>query len=100
MSDEAPKSALELAMERLRRKDVEDGVVEKTLTAEQKAEIAEVRQVYAAKVAQEEILFKSKLATTWEPEERMKLEEGYRRDLQRLSEDRDRKIEKLRGATS
>jgi hypothetical protein len=100
MSDEAPKSALELAMERLRRKDVEDGVVEKTLTAEQKAEIAEVRQVYSAKVAQEEILFKSKLAATRDPEERMKLEEGYRRDLQRLSEDRDRKIEKLRGATS
>jgi hypothetical protein len=100
MSDEAPKSALELAMERLRRKDVEDGVVEKTLTAEQKAEIAQVRQVYSAKVAQEEILFKSKLATTRDPEERMKLEEGYRRDLQRLSEDRDRKIEKLRGATS
>jgi hypothetical protein len=56
--------------------------------------------VYAAKVAQEEILFKSKLATTRDPEERMKLEEGYRRELQRLSEDRDRKIEKLRGATS
>jgi hypothetical protein len=100
MSDEAPKSALELAMERLRRKDVEDGVVEKTLTAEQKAEIAEVRQVYSAKVAQEEILIKSKLATTRDPEERMKLEEGYRRELQRLSEDRDRKIEKVRGAAS
>ena len=100
MSDEAPKSALELAMERLRRKDVEDGVVEKTLTAEQKAEIAEVRQVYSAKVAQEEILFKSQLATTRDPEERMKLEEGYRRELQRLSEDRDRKIEKVRGAAS
>jgi hypothetical protein len=100
MSDESPKSALELAMERLRRQDVEDGVVEKPLTAEQKAEIAEVRQVYAAKVAQEEILFKSKLATTRDPEERMKMEEGYRRDLQRLSEDRDRKIEKLRGSTS
>ena len=100
MSDEAPKSALELAMERLRRKDVEDGVVEKTLTAEQKAEIAEVRQVYSAKVAQEEILFKSKLAMTRDPEERMKLEEGYRRELQRLSEDRDRKIEKVRGAAS
>jgi hypothetical protein len=100
MSDESPKSSLELAMERLRRQDVEDGVVEKTLTAEQKAEIAEVRQVYSAKVAQEEILFKSKLATTRDPEERMKMEEGHRRDLQRLSEDRDRKIEKLRGGPS
>ena len=100
MSDESPKSSLELAMERLRRKDVEDGVVEKTLTAEQKAEIAEVRQVYSAKVAQEDILFKSKLATTRDPEERMKMEDGHRRDLQRLSEDRDRKIEKLRGGPS
>jgi hypothetical protein len=100
MSDESPKSSLELAMERLRRQDVEDGVVEKTLTAEQKAEIAEVRQVYSAKVAQEEILFKSKLATTRDPEERMKMDEGHRRDLQRLSEDRDRKIEKLRGGPS
>jgi hypothetical protein len=100
MSDESPKSSLELAMERLRRQDVEDGVVEKTLTAEQKAEIAQVRQVYSAKVAQEEILFKSKLATTRDPEERMKMEEGHRRDLQRLSEDRDRKIEKLRGGPS
>ncbi len=100
MSDEAPKSALELAMERLRHKDVEEGVVAKTLTADQKAEIAEVRQVYAAKVAQEDILFKSKLATTRDPEERMKLEDGHRRDLQRLTEERERKIDKLRGAAS
>ncbi len=100
MSDEAPKSALELAMERLRLKDAEDGVVAKTLTADQKAEIAQVRQVYAAKVAQEEILFKSKLASARDPEERMKLEEGHRRDLQRLGEERERKIEKLRGQAS
>ena len=97
MSDEAPKSALELAMERLRKKDAAEGVVEKALSEEQKAQIAEVRQVYSAKIAQEEILYKSKLATTWEPEERQKLEEGYRRDVQRFHDERDRKIEKIRG---
>jgi hypothetical protein len=96
MADEAPKSALELAMERLRKKDAADGVVDQPLTGDQKAQIAEVRQVYAAKIAQEEILHKSKLATTWEPEERMKLEDGYRRDLQRMNDERDRKIEKIR----
>ena len=96
MSDEAPKSALELAMERLRKKDAADGVIEKAATEEQKAEIAEVRQLYAAKIAQEEILYKSKLATTWDPDERAKMEEGYRRDIQRLHDDRDRKIEKIR----
>ena len=83
-------------MERLRKKDADEGVVEKALTEEQKAEIAEVRTVYSAKVAQEDILHKSKLATTWDPDERMKLEEGHRRDLQRLNDERDRKIEKIR----
>ena len=96
MDDDAPKSSLELAMERLRQKDADEGVVEKTLTDEQKAEIAEVRKVYSAKIAQEDILHKSKLVATWEPEERMKLEDGHRRDVQRLNDERDRKIEKIR----
>jgi hypothetical protein len=96
MADEAPKSALELAMERLRRKDAAEGVVDKRLSEEQKAEIAEIRQVYAAKIAQEEILHKSKLATTWDPDERMKLEDGYRRELQRMNDERERKIDKVR----
>lgn len=83
-------------MERLRKKDAAEGVVDKPLSDQQKAEIAEVRQMYSARIAQEDILHKSKLATTWEPEERMKLEEGYRRDVQRLNDERDRKIEKIR----
>jgi hypothetical protein len=98
MSDEAPKSALELAMERLKKKDAAEGIAELTLTDEQRAEIAEVRRVYAAKIAQEEILHTSKLATTWQPDERAKLEDGYRREVQRLNEERDRKIDKVRKA--
>jgi hypothetical protein len=97
MSDEAPKSALELAMERLRKKDAAEGIAELTLTDAQREEIAEVRRVYAAKVAQEEILHKSKLASTWDPEERAKLEDGHRREVQRLNDERDRKVEKVRG---
>ena len=83
-------------MERLRRKDAEAGVVERQVTEAQKAEIAEIRSVYAAKIAQEEILYKSKLTTTWDPEERSKLDEGYRREVQRLGDERDRKIEAAR----
>jgi hypothetical protein len=94
--DDAPKSALELAMERLRRKDAEQGVGERSLREDQKAEIASVRQNYAAKLAQEDILFKSRLASAFEHEERLKLEEGHRRELQRLNDERDRKIEKIR----
>ncbi len=98
MSDEAPKSALELAMERLRQKDAAEGIVELTLNDEQREEIAEIKRVYSAKIAQEEILYKSKLATVWEPDERQKIDDGYRRDLQRLNEERDAKIEKVRHA--
>ena len=96
MSDEAPKSAVELAMERLRKKDADAGVVERPVTEEQKAAIAEIRSVYSAKLAQEDIIHKSKLATVWEPEERQKLVDGHRREMQRLQEERDRKIEKAR----
>jgi hypothetical protein len=97
MADEGPKSALELAMERLKKKDVAEGVAELTLTDDQRAEIAEIKRVYAAKIAQEEILHTSKLATTWEPEARAKLEDGYRREVQRLNDERDRKVAKVRG---
>ena len=56
MSDGAPKSALELAMERLKKQDADHGISERSLTDDQKSEIAEVRKTYGAKLAQEEIL--------------------------------------------
>ena len=37
MASDGPKSAFELAMERLRQKDREEGVVERPLSTEQKA---------------------------------------------------------------
>ena len=85
-------------MERLKKKDAEEGIAELTLSDEQREEIAEIRRVYSAKVAQEEILHKSKAATTWDPEERAKLDEGHRREVQRLNEERDRKIANVRTA--
>jgi hypothetical protein len=96
MSDDSPKSALELAMERLRRKDADEGVVERAVSDEEKAEIAEIKQVYAAKLAQQEILHTSKLMTTWEPEERQKVEDHNRREVQHLQEERERKLAKIR----
>ncbi len=90
------KSAYELAMERLRRKDAEEGVTSAPLTDEQKAQIAEVRKYYEAKLAQEEVLHQSALRRTLDPEERAKLEEAYRRERERLVAERDRKIEKIR----
>jgi len=96
--DDAPKSSLELAMERLKKKDAEQGVVDHVLTDEQKNEIAEIRKTYGAKLAQEEILFKSHAQGAFEPDARRTLEENYRRDVERITHERDRKIEKIRNA--
>ena len=96
--DDAPKSALELAMERLKKKDAEQGVSEQPLTDDQKTQIAEVRNTYAARLAQEEILFKSKIQSVFEHDARQTLEEQYRRDVERLAGERDRKIDKIRSA--
>ena len=94
--DDAPKSALELAMERLQKKDAEQGVSERALSEDQKNEIADIRKTYAARLAQEEILYKSKTAGFIEPEARRALEDNYRRDDERLPHERELKIEKHR----
>jgi hypothetical protein len=97
VSDEAPKSAYELAMERLRKKDREEGVEEKPLTEEQREAIAEARRVAEARFAEREILYQSKLRTVADPETAAELEQEYRRDRERIASDRDRKIAELRG---
>ena len=94
--DDGPKSALELAMERLRKKDKDAGVDATSVTDAQRAAIAEARSVAEAKLAEREILFKSKIARVAEPEAREVLEQEYRRDRERITSDRDRKIEEIR----
>ncbi len=96
MSDEAPKSAYELAMERLRRKDAEAGVVQATLTDEQKAEIAEVRRKAEARLAELEILHKAKTAGLFDPAALAPLEQEYRRETQRVIDTREATILRLR----
>src|SRR5947209_19086480 len=100
MSDQGPRSAFDIAMERLRRKDAEDGVEQRPRTQEQKAAIAEVRSVYEAKLAQAEVMHKSALAGTFEREARAALEDGYQRDRARLVRERDAKIERIRTGES
>lgn len=96
MSD-APKSALELAMERLRRKDAESGIEETPLTDAQREEIAEARRVFEARVAERRIMHQSALASLFDPAERAQREEEFRRDLDRFATDRDSKIRRIRG---
>jgi hypothetical protein len=83
-------------MERLRRKDAEQGVVEQKLTDAQKAAIAEARSMYEARVAERQILHREKILAVFDPAERDTLEEQYRRDLERFATDRDAKIRAVR----
>ena len=95
--DKGVKSAYELAMERLRKKDLEEGVEHRPLSDKQKAEIAEIRNFYEAKLAETELLHQARLRSMFDPAERTAREEEYRRDRERLSTERDAKIQKVRG---
>ena len=70
---ERPKTAYELAMERL------------------------ARQVHQSRVAEREILHQDALRKAKSHEEVAQLNEALRRDLDRLATDRDRKIAQIRG---
>jgi hypothetical protein len=94
--DDAPKSAYEIILERLKKKDREDGVEERPLTGEQKDRIAEVRRVYEARLAEREILHQSSRRKATDFEALEKLEEEYRRDRERIVSERDRKMDEAR----
>jgi hypothetical protein len=96
MSDKGPRSAIEIAMERLREKDAREGIEHRPLTDQQKAAIAEVRNFYDAKLAQEEVMHKSAVSRVFDPEARATLQAEYSRDRQRAIADRDAKIERIR----
>lgn len=95
--DEAPKTAYELILERLKQKDRADGVAKRVVTNEQKQKIGELRKVYEAKLAEREILYQSARRKASDPEELEQLEQEYRRDRERIAGERDRKIDALRG---
>ena len=97
-TDDKPKSAVELAMERMRKKDADSGVAERPPTDAQKAAIAEARSLHASKVAELEILQRSKMMGLYDPAERAQAEEAYRRDLTRLHDELERKIAKIRSS--
>ena len=101
MTDDKPlKSALELAMERLRKKDEDAGITATPLTDIQKAAIAEARNLCEAKTAEREVLHQSTMRRVFDPAERDALEQEYRRDRERLISERDAKIEKIRRGAS
>lgn len=98
MAEGAPRSAVELALEKLARQDAEAGVETVALSDAQRASIAEARRACEAQVAECRILHQSALAASVDPAAREELEANFRRDLARFASDRDRKIARIRAA--
>jgi len=101
MSDDKPKSAYEITLEKLKRQDRARGdAAPATLSDGQKKAIAEIRRVSQARLAEREILHRSERAKILsDPEGAPKLEkieEEYAADRRRIEEDRDRQIEAVR----
>ena len=98
MTDDAgPKSAVELAMERLRKKDAEEGVTATPMTDRQKSAIAEVRSLYDSKIAEQNILQQSATqGPLTDPAQSDEVARQFRRERERLASERDARVEKIR----
>jgi hypothetical protein len=95
--NDKPKTAFELAMERLNAEDKESGAKKEIpLTAKQKEAIAEARRIASSRLAEREILFRDSMKKTPDPELRAKAEAEYHLDRQRIHDDGERAIEEIR----
>ena len=99
MSNEPPlKSAYELAMERLRDRDREQGLEQAApLSGDQKEAIAELRRKAEAKLAELQILHsKDRSSAMADPEHLTKLEEEYETDRRRAQSSLESAIARVR----
>jgi hypothetical protein len=88
------KSAYELAMERLEKQ-----APTRTLTAEQKAEIADLESSAKAKIAEQELFLKGqieKAIASGSDDEARQLEQQLAREIRRIQDDCEAKKEKVR----
>ncbi len=102
MPDDRPlKSAYEVAMERLRRKDEAEGIeASRPLSAAQKARISELRREAKAKLAEMEILHRKDVgAAGGDPEKIRDLDEKHRIDRARVESRLEGEIAKVRRET-
>jgi hypothetical protein len=90
------KSAYDLALERMEKQGIERPR-EETFGDELREKIADVRRKAEARIAETEILYRNRLKTILDPAKRQEEEEEYLRDRRRIEDERDRKVEELRG---
>jgi hypothetical protein len=96
--DSAPrmKSAYELALERMEREGIERPR-EDAVSAATRAEMDDVRRRAEAKLAELEILHRDRRRKLADPAASEEEEKEYRGERRRIEEERERRLEKLRG---
>lgn len=100
MADEM-KTAIDLAMEKLKKMNGDEEAV--SLTEEQKQKIAGIRKEYEAKIAEKEIMIKDRLKELPEGAEPAEIQEyidltqkELAEEKARFEEEKNKKIEKIR----
>jgi hypothetical protein len=94
--DSAPKSRLELVMEKLRQQDAERGIVPVTLTDTQREAIAEQKRLHEARVAQRRIEHQTAISGSFDPTAHLEREQELRRDLDRFDREHEEKLARIR----
>jgi hypothetical protein len=95
-SDGAPKSRLELVMEKLRQQDEAKGITQVTLTDAQREAIAEARKQHEARVAQRRIMHQTATSGAFDPVASAEREEELRRDLARFEREHEEVLARIR----
>lgn len=90
------KSAYELALEQMEKQGIERPR-EDSMSDEVRQQMAEVRRRAEAKVAEHEIMHQQRLAKVTTPAAHQEEIDGFKRERQRIEDDRDRKLTELRG---
>ena len=72
----------------------------RTLSDAEKAQIAELRNFYEAKIAEQEVMHQSRSAAVFDPAGREALAAEFRAEKERLTAERDRRIEQVRAGTA
>jgi hypothetical protein len=94
--DGAPKSRLELVMERLRKQDEAQGITQVTLTDTQREAIADEKRQHEARVAQRRIMHQTAIAGSFDPAAALEREAELRRDLDRYEREHEEKLARIR----
>ena len=89
-------------MERLRKKDADEGVTARPMTDQQKRAMADVRSLYDSKIAEQDILQQSAMKHLLgaDPKELEELGRRIRREREHLASERDAKVEAIRRGES